>query len=165
MKMLTLIRHGKSATKESGMGDFDRNLNERGREDAGLMGTVLGALFPVPGIILGSSAQRVEETIAGMLDAASRDGTRYPMPETKRDLYLSDAAIIWDFAYSALLEADEVWLCGHNPGITEAIEQFSGAGIDDVPTLGIARIAFEEVLPSPSLGELYFYDVPKNHRS
>ena len=128
------------------------------------MGTVLGALFPVPEIILASSAKRVEETLAGMLDAASQDGTRYPAPETKRDLYLSDAATMWDFAYSALLETDEVWLCAHNPGVTEAIEQFSGVNIDDVPTLGIARVAFEEVLPSPSLGELYFYDVPKNHR-
>jgi len=164
MKMLTLIRHGKSAGKEAGMSDFDRHVNDRGRGDAGLMGTILGALFPIPGMVLASSAVRVVETLHDMLEAASRDGASYPSPELRRDLYLADGPTIWDFAYSALLETDEVWLCGHNPGITEAIEQLSGSGIDDVPTLGIARIAFEEVLPQPTLGELYFYDIPKNHR-
>jgi len=36
-------------------------------------------------------------------------------------LYLAEREILSDFAASALMEHDEVWIVAHNPGITEAI--------------------------------------------
>lgn len=166
MKYLTLIRHAKASREKGAGGDIDRVLNDRGREDSGRMGTVLGGLIPPPEMVLSSPAQRARETLKLLLPAAEASrGVSYPTPEEHRGLYLAEADELWDFAYSALMEFDEVWLCGHNPGIAEAVSLLAGVQIGDMPTLGVARIAFEEILPTSPLGELYFYDIPKNHRT
>ncbi|MFP4151724.1 MAG: SixA phosphatase family protein [Alkalispirochaeta sp.] len=174
MKYLTLIRHAKSSHADGTIPDIDRPLNDRGRADAAVMGRVLASILPVPQIILGSTAVRVVETLTILLEAAGktlelppekpdRPG-RYPAPERSERLYLAEVDDIWDLAYPALLEHDEVWLCGHNPGIAEAIEALTGSHLDDVPTLAVARIAYDDEIPGPGAGELRFFDVPRNHR-
>jgi phosphohistidine phosphatase len=160
MKYLTLIRHAKSSHKEAGMNDFDRPLNGRGFSDASLMGPILLQTLPVPETVLGSTAIRVQQTLQGIYESTE---VTLPEPEWNNELYLADAETIWDFAYSAFMEFEEVWVCAHNPGITEAVDVLSGISIGNVPTLGVARIAFDEVVPELSVGDLMFYDVPKNH--
>jgi len=174
MKYLTLIRHAKSSHPDRSMADIDRPLNDRGRADAAAMGRVLASVLPVPQVILGSTAVRVAETLQTLLDAAGdvpgfstgRTGHSggYPSPEWSERLYLAEVEDIWDHAYASLLEHDEVWLCGHNPGIAEAIESFTGSHFDGVPTLAVARIAYDDEISGPGAGELLFYDVPRNHR-
>lgn len=172
MKYLTLIRHAKSSHKEAGRSDIDRTLNDRGRHDAEMMGGILAEILPIPDAVLASPARRVAETLERLYAGASKRNSdsgagdrRYPDPERLEGLYLAEADEIWDFAYSALLEYDDVWVCGHNPAITEAVALLAGVSLENVPTMGVARIAFEEVLPTGAVGELYFFDVPKNHQS
>jgi phosphohistidine phosphatase len=175
MKYLTLIRHGKSAHSDGTVPDIERPLNDRGRADAAAMGRVLAAVLPVPQVILASTAVRVAETLTVLLEAARvtppihRGGTErpgtYPVPEQSEQLYLADPEDIWDHACASLLEHDEVWLCGHNPGIAEAIGSFTGSHLDDVPTLAVARIAYDDEIPGAGAGQLLFYDVPRNHRA
>ena len=52
MKLLTLLRHGKSEWKDAGENDFDRPLRDRGRRDAPFMGRVLAALDLTPDLIV-----------------------------------------------------------------------------------------------------------------
>ena len=160
MKYLTLIRHAKSDHSAPGTADHDRPLNTRGRSDAPIMGTRLTALFPAPDIVLASPAQRVQQTLAGLTSGGALTDSR--VVEYHDALYLADAEVLWDFAASALLEDDEGWTVAHNPGINEAVEQFSGARLENLPTLGVARIAFEEVVVESANGTLVFYDTPKS---
>lgn len=160
MKYLTLIRHAKSDHTRSGATDSERPLNHRGRTDAPVMGSRLSSLFPAPDIVLASPAQRVRETLAGL--AAGGAGTSDRVTEYHDALYLADAEVLWDFAASALMENDEVWLVAHNPGVTEAVEQLCGARLENVPTLGVIRISFEEVVLESANGTLVYYDTPKS---
>ena len=186
MKYLTLIRHAKSSWKEQGTGDIERPLNKRGESDCIHMGRTIARELPVPALILGSTATRVRQTLARLTEFAQHvvveEETRgreaqavstverrdapasiaYPEPEWRETLYLADTETLWDVAYSALLEADEVWICAHNPGITEAIEACTGSRLENVPTLGVCRIAFEELVPSGANGTLVFYATPRN---
>ena len=160
MKYLTLIRHAKSSRKVANMDDFDRPLNGRGLSDAALIGGILGNALPRPEIVLGSPAVRVKQTLRELYKGAE---VNLPEPEWRNELYFADAETIRDCAHAAFMEFDEVWLCAHNPGITEGMNAFSGVSIGNVPTLGVARIAFDEGVPEFSVGDLVFYDVPKNH--
>lgn len=160
MKYLTLIRHAKSENGGAGVSDADRVLTKRGVADARKMGLVLNALFPIPDLVYASAAARARQTVEELLRVVES----VPEPEIEPDLYLADAEEIWDFAYSGLLEADELWICAHDPGVTEAIENFSGSRIGHVPTCGVARIAFEELVPAGQNGTLLFFDIPGNHR-
>lgn len=163
MKFLTLIRHAKSENAGPGTSDADRDLTKRGVDDARLMGRFLAATFPEPGLVYASAALRARRTVDELLSTRGTDGD-VPDPEIEPDLYLADPEEIWDFAYSGLLETDELWICAHDPGITEAVERFSGSRIEKVPTCGIARIAFEELVPAGRNGILQFFDIPGNHR-
>ncbi len=187
MKYLTLIRHAKSSWKDRGSADIERELNARGEHDCVHMGHTIARELPVPAMILGSSAQRVRQTVVRLTEAARRtaeeadalarktkavsrprgdDAARsgaYPEPEWRDELYLADAETLWDIAYSALLEADEVWICAHNPGITEAVEVCTGSRLENIPTLGVCRIAFEELVPAGANGTLVFYATPRNY--
>ncbi len=160
MKYLTLIRHGKSDRSTPGTADRDRPLNPRGRTDAPVMGARLAAQFPRPDFILASPAQRVRETLEGLTAGGAAAGER--VTEYHEALYLAEPEVIWDFAASALMENDEVWLVAHNPGVTEAVEQLCGARLENVPTLGVCRIAFEEVVVESANGTLVYYDTPKS---
>jgi phosphohistidine phosphatase len=165
VKYLTLIRHAKASAHKGPHGDMGRTINERGRKDASVLGAALGGVVPPPGMILSGPAVRVRETLEVLVEAAStRAGRSFPLPEEHDELYLAEADTIWDLCYSAFMEYDDVWLCGHNPGISEAVSLLAGIHIGSVPTLAVARIAFEEVLPTTAVGELVFYDTPRNHR-
>jgi phosphohistidine phosphatase len=160
MKYLTLIRHAKSDHTSPGVEDRQRPLNDRGSRDAPVMGARLASSFPAPDIVLASPAVRVRETIDGLASGGARITPR--LTEYHDALYLADAEVLWDFAASALMEDDEVWLVAHNPGVTEAVEQLCGARLENVPTLGVVRISFEEVVVESANGTLVYYDTPKS---
>jgi phosphohistidine phosphatase len=157
MKFLTLIRHAKAA-HEAGISDADRALAERGRRDGKAMGAILAARFAPPDVILASPARRVRETLAALVEGGGAGG----QIEYHDALYLAEHEVLSDFAASALMEHDEVWIVAHNPGITEAIEEIAGARLENVPTLGIARIAVEEVVYESLHGDLVYFETPRS---
>lgn len=159
MKYLTLIRHAKSRRDEHGVEDHERTLAPRGIEDCAALATVLARELPVPARIATSSAVRARTTVEHLLAHLGRD--RYPEPEVLPDLYLADAIDIAGVARELLAEDDEAWICAHNPGITEMVEYCTGSRIESVPTLGVARIEFDDELER---GVLRFFDSPKNYR-
>ena len=165
MKYLTLIRHAKAENAGMDISDAQRDLAERGVHDARLMGTQLRRVFPPPQIVCVSAAVRARRTVEELLKRAdSAKSGKDPVVEVEEGLYLADPEDIWEYAHGALLQKDEVWVCAHDPGITEAIERFSGSRIERVPTLGIARIAWENLPPVGRNGSLLFFDMPANHR-
>ncbi len=58
-----------------------------------------------------------------------------------------------------------VMLVGHNPGLTDLVEQLAQAGILNIPTCGIVLLGFsvdrwQDV--SDAAGEMLLFDYPKN---
>jgi phosphohistidine phosphatase len=123
---------------------------------------VLASQLPVPDRIISSSAVRAIQTIDRILRRLSElSGDRYPDYEIEPELYLADAMGIRGIAYDALRRCDHVWVCAHNPGVTEMIPFCTESTIDNVPTLGIVRIELDDDLTE---GELVYFDTPRNYR-
>lgn len=164
MKRLTLIRHGKSDWHRPVDSDFDRPLNERGKQAAITMGERLAAVDKSPELLLSSPAQRARATarlIARELD--------YPEQQ------IVFAAEIYDAALETLIEllcnlddqVDQALMVGHNPGFSELGQWLSRSAPDWLPTCGqlelelpIARWADAE----ENCARLLAYDYPKRAR-
>ena len=156
MKYLTLIRHAKAEAIMSGRRDFDRRLSERGHRDALRVGEILSRVAPPPEVVVTSSAVRALQTTAFLLQG----GTASPAVEEREELYLCDPGVMWNYAVGTMMEYHEVWLVAHNPGISEALELFSGVRVGSVSTATAARIAFSELSYAQPNGILEGYLTP-----
>jgi phosphohistidine phosphatase len=161
MKTLILARHAKSSWKHPELSDHDRPLNKRGRRDAPRMGEYLAAQYAPPQYIISSSALRALCTAEVLTQAFGRktgDIERQP------SLYLADAATLLTLARELPDELDSVMLVGHNLGMTDCLNRLAAAGIDNLPTCGVARIGFDVARWSDlqaGQGRLLSLDVPK----
>lgn len=163
MRTITFIRHGKSSWKEPGLEDFNRPLNRRGKTDALLMGLILSKKLIMADVFIASPAKRTLETakiISGPVE--------YPRKkiQTEQELYLATDGTIISLLAGVNDRYMHVFLCGHNPGISGAINVLAGGTHDEMPTCGIAH--FEMGIPSwkdlsPGCGILKFTDSPKRH--
>lgn len=162
MKTLTLVRHAKSSWSHPGLADLQRPLNRRGQRDAPRMGSRLAAQHIRPQIIVSSPAVRAmttAEVIASELDTQPAE-----VIIDKRVFHAYSGQlldVIRDFDASL----HHVMLVGHNPGLTNLVEQLAQAGISNIPTCGIVVISFSldhwrEV--SDGTGEVLLFDYPKN---
>lgn len=117
MKLLGLFRHAKSSWEDVCARDFDRQLNNRGRKGAALMGRHIRDHGVAWQTILASPATRVRET----LDAASAGAGR-KIPITWNDrIYLAGVPTLMDILRSVEGDPEAVLLCGHNPGLQELV--------------------------------------------
>jgi phosphohistidine phosphatase len=114
MKMLHLLRHAKSSTKE-GDDDYDRPLSGRGRKAARRVGKALSAKLGAIDLVLCSSARRTRETLSLVLDAFS------PAPRTSIEdgLYLASREKLMARLGRVDARDANVLLIGHNPGLHE----------------------------------------------
>jgi phosphohistidine phosphatase len=142
VKTLFLLRHAKS-DYPSGVRDFDRPLNARGRNAAEAMGKELRQLGLAADHILASPAARVTETLVLLADGY---GGRMPV-EYDEDLYLASPEQLLarirgaDDAHRSLL------IVGHNPGLQQLALMLGAAGQsrdrirEKYPTGALAEIA------------------------
>jgi phosphohistidine phosphatase len=133
-RRLLLLRHAKSSWSEPNAADFDRPLNERGRNSAPTVGRKLREEKITVDWILASTARRVQETLELLLPAWGWSGQIH----WDRQLYLASPETTLQ-NLSAL--AEEQWqtilVVGHNPGLSQLSAQLSGESID-LPTAGLA---------------------------
>jgi len=115
MKTLCLLRHAKSAWP-SGIGDFDRPLNGRGREAAGTMGRYMAGAGLAPDLVLCSAATRTRETLElGALFWKNR-----PTIVIEPELYLAGERTMLAQARRIENRHGIALIIGHNPG-TQAL--------------------------------------------
>ncbi len=136
MKTLLILRHAKSSWKAASLSDHERPLNKRGHRDAPRMGQLLRDKKCLPQLIIGSSAERVRETIAHICEASGYKGEIL----YRDKLYLGEPA-----AYLKLLRGvddqyDRVMVVGHNPGIEELLELLTDKE-HSMPTAALAQVA------------------------
>lgn len=137
MKTLILVRHAKSSWKDPSLADRDRPLNKRGKRDAPEMGRRLAARGGAPDLIVSSPATRALAT-ARIIAAA----VGYPADRIREDerLYLASPAEILEAIRDLEDGYERVFLFGHNPGLTELVNELSEPAVDNVPTCGVVEL-------------------------
>ncbi len=161
MKTLFLLRHGKSRWDEDFVQDYERTLKKRGARNASDMGKRIACRTDKPELIITSFAERTLRT--ALLVAAELD--------FKSDEIVVDKAIYaaeCDDLQRIIQQFDDTYarilLVGHNPTLTEALNHFTNAGIENVPTCGLGVVQFSTdnwSSVSSSNAQLLDFDYPK----
>jgi phosphohistidine phosphatase len=145
MLELLVLRHAKSSWGDPGQADHDRPLNGRGKADAPRMGALLAAEDTVPDLIISSTAKRARQTAKLVAEASGYDGR----PVLTDRLYHADVEDCLAVLHSLAGAAERVMIVGHNPGLSELVEDLCEAG-EVLPTAALAHIA----LPIQAWSEL-----------
>ncbi|GAB1429641.1 histidine phosphatase family protein [Ignavibacteria bacterium] len=164
MKKLYIARHAKSDWPVGVLTDFDRPLNERGRNDAALMSNFLRSNRLIPDMILASPAVRALTTARIM---ASEPSGNVKTPLITVDmLYMTD---VWH-TLKVISTIDDAlrsaMIVGHNPTQTLLVNYLTNEMIDSVPTCGIVIAEFPQADSwqeiSRSTGVLTAFYTPNN---
>lgn len=161
MMNLFLCRHAKSSWSEPGLADKERPLNERGKNDAPLMGNILKNKQEFPDLIISSPAKRALKTakiIAEKLDYKTKN------IEVNKNLYMAGINEFIDVISHINKEHKNVMLFSHNYGITDFANYISNSDIQNIPTCGIVKISFviknwQEI--QNTKGNLQYFIYPK----
>ncbi|MBI5370805.1 MAG: histidine phosphatase family protein [Sphingobacteriales bacterium] len=161
MKTLLLVRHAKSDADISGLPDFDRPLNERGKRDAPVMASrLLEKKIPIDAFVA-SPARRAAKTAKIFAEAYHQSKQEIRFME---ELYLPAASVF----YSVIERMDDslqhIAVFSHNYGITDFANELTNARIDNIPTCGIfaVRIHCDSWKDFRKAGkEFWFFDAPK----
>ena len=117
MKRLAILRHAKSSWADAGMDDFDRPLNDRGRDAARRIGEELTNRKLRFDLVLASAAARVRETLAGV-------GETYDLgPDVRYDdeLYAVGEEMLLAVVHAVPKKVGSVLIVGHNPGLEQLV--------------------------------------------
>ena len=137
MKTLIVVRHAKSSWANIGERDFDRTLNERGKEDAPLMAEKLLKSNIKVDAFVSSSAKRARKTARAFAEAYGK---------TKHDIILSDdlynapATTFYETIESLQDDYKAVAVFAHNPGITDFVNTLCETNIDEMPTCAMFAV-------------------------
>lgn len=160
MKTLIIIRHAKSAWDQPELEDFDRPLNERGKRDAPEMARRLVAKGYRADLMVSSPARRAWSTAKRFAVAFDYPKDRIRKIDT---LYHASAGQLVRTIHELDEGLDTVLLFGHNPGLTDLVNEISNLHTDNIPTCGIVVLHLES-WKSAGREEamLVAYDYPKN---
>jgi phosphohistidine phosphatase len=161
MKSVIIIRHAKSSWDQLGVDDFDRPLNDRGKEDAPKMAKRLMARNINIDAFISSSAKRARKTASIFIkEFNGQKDDVILVPE----LYLAGPEAFYNTIAQAPSSASTIALFAHNPGITEFANELTDVRIDDMPTCAIFAVkadienwsAFKDAEK-----QYWFFDYPK----
>lgn len=139
MKVLFLVRHAKSSWKNASLPDHNRPLNERGRGDAPRMGKRLADRHARPDLIVSSSAVRAVTTARMLADQLGHEPAHVVVDP---NLYGADALGLLAAIKGFDDQHNRIMLVGHNPAVTDLVNQLTDTAIDNVPTCGIVILSF-----------------------
>jgi phosphohistidine phosphatase len=148
MKTLLLLRHAKSSWNDSGLQDFDRPLNGRGRKAAEAIGRFIRKQRVAPDLLLSSPALRARETIETIMKTAKLQS------ELRFDQRIYEAGPLRLLEVVSQIEEDRstVLLVGHNPGMEELLQLLTGS-TEHMATGTLAKINFKAASWSKVLEE------------
>lgn len=113
------MRHAHSGWALPGMRDFDRPLDERGREEAGRLARIIAVNGFQPRLIICSPAARCLGTLAILAPSL----TAAPVIEHAADLYSGSSAAYLDAISGRARDArGAIMLIGHNPMLEETAQ-------------------------------------------
>ena len=130
MKTLILLRHAKASWDQPELSDLERPLKEKGHRQAEKMSAHLREALPAPEHIFCSSSTRTRETLPPFLKAW---GLKAKQVSFLDELYLADEQVLLEFVKALPPQLNRVLLLGHNPGLTDLINQLN-VRLDNLPT-------------------------------
>jgi len=137
MKTVLIIRHAKSSWDDPAMADFDRPLNERGKNDAPKMADRLLAKSIRIDTFISSPAKRAKKTAEVFARKYNVDKTDILLIPT---LYESHANIFFDVIEKAPQKSTSIAIFSHNPGITDFVNKLTATRIDNMPTCAVFAV-------------------------
>lgn len=135
MKILFMLRHGKSSWDNPKLDDHDRPLKKRGRRDAPRMGKLLKTQDLVPDLIVSSTAERAFSTAELVAEHCGYGGAI----QRTETLYHGSPEDFVKVIAQADNECDRVMIVGHNPGLEELLRILTGRA-ERLPTAALARV-------------------------
>lgn len=163
MKKLYLSRHAKSSWKDSGLNDFERPLNNRGRRDAPFMGRLLKEKGIKPELIVSSSALRAYSTAESFAWEIN-----YPPDKIVKEdnLYAAGFSEIIKVIAGIRDSVKSLMIIAHNPGLTDLYNFLCNKRIDNIPTSGIVSLTlnvkhWNQV--DENTCKLEFFEYPKKY--
>jgi phosphohistidine phosphatase len=137
---LLVMRHARSGPRPAGGWDFDRPLDEAGRQEARRIGREIAARGWAPDRALASPARRTRETLELLLESL---GSR---PETE---FLPDLYDRMDDDYAGLIRAhggnaEALMVVGHSPAVRLTALALAASG-------GAATAAIQDAFPTAAL--------------
>ena len=117
------MRHAKSSWDQPGLRDFDRPLNQRGKQDAPKMGRFLSKVKVVPDQIFSSTAARAKATV---LAVSKEIGLTEKDIDWNEDLYYGGPEDYVDAIRGSNKNTEIVMTVGHNPMSEEFIDMLAG---------------------------------------
>jgi phosphohistidine phosphatase len=163
MRIISFIRHAKSDQSVNSP-DFERPLNQRGLNDAPMMGKIIKKEYSQPDLILASPAKRAKTTAKLIAQAIDYPETEIVFME---NLYFADTETFFEIIHQLDDNFKQVFIVSHNPGTTYIINRISNTRLDHMPTCGIAEISFDVDYWSEiqdKSGLLKRFDTPKMHK-
>lgn len=146
MLTLSLFRHAKSSWDNPNLQDFDRALNERGRDAAPRMGAYMAEHGITPDLILCSPSVRTRQTLELVLPHFT---ARAPVLYEDA-IYLAAPPTLLKRIRKLDVDVKHTMIVAHDPGLHRLAMQLSGSGDSDLlqsliekfPTAALAVIEF-----------------------
>ena len=162
MKTLYLMRHAKSSWNFDDLGDQQRPLNDRGRDDAPLMGQALAKRDIRLDLLVSSPAVRAMSTAALVAHELAYPAEKIEVVDAIYEATVPDLLTVVRQLPDA---ADSVLLVGHNNTLTDFANLLSPSEIPEMPTAAIVCLKFSTdqwAQADRANAEYYFFDKPKN---
>lgn len=162
MKTLFLVRHAKSSWESAGVDDFDRPLNDRGKQDAPEMAKRLKKKGILPGVFISSPAKRAHKTAKYFAETFGVEKEEILLVEK---LYLAPVSAFMETIATIDDKHKSAVVFSHNPGITEFANVLTSVKIDNMPTCSIFAVQADTENWKDFLREeknFLFFDYPKN---
>lgn len=138
MKTIFVLRHAKSSWNNSSLSDFERPLNERGKEAAPFIGEFMKKNDFTPDLIISSPAERAKQTAEFVKKAADfQSEIRF-----NEKIYEASPLRLLEVISQADADAEKLLLVGHNPGFENLVRILSGENVR-MPTAALAVIDLE----------------------
>lgn len=135
MKTLYILRHAKSDWSNGALPDFERPLNERGRNAAPLMGNLMKERTFNPQTIISSPAVRAVQT-AELVKSAAQFAAEINFDSR---IYEADLPTLLEIV-SKIDDANEsALIVGHNPGFENLVRILTNE-IQTMPTAALAVV-------------------------
>lgn len=162
-RWITLIRHAKSSWDQPQLTDKQRPLAKRGINNALQMGENHAALLGQIEQFYCSTGQRAMQTLELIARAAAIDTNEFSFSD---ELYTFDCRQLIGFCECLDDQYKSIAMVGHNPGLTEFINQLTDDHLYNMPTAAIARLRIKAEhwrQLSQSRVKLVYFSCPKNY--
>jgi phosphohistidine phosphatase len=163
MKSVIIVRHAKSSWDDQSLADIDRPLNERGERDAPRMANRLKERNVHPQQMISSPALRAISTCR---DFAKVLGFPEEQIQKVTSVYHAGSDTLLDvLRHARELDSDgPLMLFGHNPGLTDFVNELLDEEIDNIPTTGVVAAKLNITRwkdATAGCGTLEYFDYPK----